>query len=318
MNLYIQYKLKDCGKSKFLIRLIHELEKLGVKCRFEPKKADVALIMYKFRDKIPKCPKVARIDGIPVSGHARDKWIVKKKIGKDVNKCQAIIYQSYFSQNMVNAIMKPKVKRQYVIWNGASSKEFDVEPIKSEHEKNIILSSKWYMREDRIWKRLREMWDIAVNYVCMRSSNTCFWIAGETNGIEKSWPKHDRIKFLGHLSNKELKPYLKMADIILHLSWFSWCDNALIEAMHAGCYPITNNTGGNPEYVRACNGTILNIDKSIPYKKMAKLIPPKFDKNIVMNAIEDVLKERTEINLEPINIKNIANQYYEVFKKVAR
>ena len=318
MKLYIQYKFKDCGKSKFLQRLIPELEKLGVQCSFESKKPDVALILTRFRDDIPKCPKVIRIDGIPILSHQRDKWVVKKKIGAHVNKCQAIIYQSHFAQTMVNAIMKPKVKKQYVVWNGASPEEFDVEPNKSDYEKNIIICSKWYSGEHRPWKRLREMWEVAVHYVNSRSPNTCFWIIGEIGGLEKDWPTHDRIKFTGYLPNNELKHYLKMGDIMLHLSWFSWCDNALIEAIHAGCYPITNNVGGNPEFVKACGGMALEIDEPIKAERMKKYIPPKFNIDTVMNAIDDVFITRPMTTTEPIHIKNIAKQYYDIFKKVAK
>lgn len=318
MKLFIQYKLKGCGKSKFLLRLIPELEKLGVECSFESDKPDVALILTRFRKDVPKCPKVVRIDGIPILKDKRTRWVIKKKIGSHVNKCQAIIYQSYFSQYMVNGIMMPKVKRQYVIWNGVSPEEFNVEPVRSEYNRNVIISSKWYSGEDRPWKRLREMWEVAVNYVSTRSSNTCFWIIGETNGVEKSWPVHDRIKFIGRLDTKKLNRYLKMGDIMLHLSWFSWCDNNLIEAIHAGCYPITNNVGGNPEFTRDCGGMVLEIDEPIRNKRMKKNTPPKFDIDVVMNGIDEVFRKRPVTIVEPVHIKNIAQQYYKVFKKVAK
>jgi glycosyltransferase involved in cell wall biosynthesis len=316
MKLYIQYELNETGKSKFISRLIPALKKRGVKIQFKEKGADVALLLTRNRDKFPKIPVAIRMDGTNITNTSGAKKRIKKKILPAMNKSKAIIYQSEFCKYMLNGIIQPKVKKQYVIYNGAHPDEFDVNPRVSEHYKNVLMSAKWFDgKHHRDYKRLRQMWEIAVRYVTIHSGNTCFWIAGETGGVEKQWPKNDRIKFVGHLSDRPLKHYLKMADIYLHMPWYSWCDNSLIEAITAGCIPIVSNVGGNAEVVEDCGGMILDVDQKLAAKRTNNG-PPPLNVYTVTDAISHVFNTNIKLNQRPIHIDTIARKYKQVFEEL--
>ena len=313
MKLYLQYKLKDCGKSKFLSRLIPALKKIGVKTQFKEKGADVALLLTRAREKFPKIPTCVRMEGITILKNKKDEDRAKK-ILKSVNKCDAIIYQSEFCKYMLNGILKPKVKKQFIIYNGADPKEFDVKPAEHQYYRNVIIAAKWFDgKRYRDYKRLRQMWECAVQYVNIQSGTTNFWIAGETGGIEKAWPKHDRIQFLGHLDDKTLKSYFKASQVYLHMPWYSWCDNSLIEAISAGCTPVVSNNGGNAEVADDCNGIVLDLDRKISAKRTNNG-PPPLNAYKVMEGINEAYNSMREVSQEPIHIGRIAQKYKEVFE----
>lgn len=323
MRLFIQYKLNNTGKSKFLSRLIPELEALGVKVQFKEKKADIALLISRNRnkpfDKLPKCPKVIRLDGLDISTEKKERTRYRVRTRHEINPCDAIIYQSKFCKYMYDGIVKPRVGKTYIIHNGANPVDYvNIPVVKSDYTKNILLVSKWFQKKHRYYKRLHKMWEIAQYYINLRSSDCCFWIAGETNGIVKTLPKHDRIRFLGQLPEEDLKPYMRLCDVILHLSWFSWCDNSLIESIIAGCVPIVSNQGGNAEVVEKCNGIVLGLDKPIAAERIESPFPPDIDRNMVMDAIDTALISPPRIYIPPIHIKNIAKEYFKVFEEVLR
>jgi len=83
----------------------------------------------------------------------------------------------------------------------------------------------------------------------------------------------------------------------------------------AGCIPISSNQGGNAEFVKKCNGIIVDIDREIKPKYM-RLKPPKINEQRVFEGIDQAFRLSPEINIEPIHIKNIAKQYKEVFEAV--
>ena len=314
MRLYIQYSLNDSGKGRFLNRLIPALKKIGVKTQFKEKGADVAMLLTRARDKFPKIPTVVRMDGITILDNKEERKRIKQKILPSVNKCNAIIYQSEFCKYMLNGIFKPKVKKQYVIYNGADPKEFDVKPVESKYYRNVIMAAKWFDgKRFRDYKRLRQMWECAVQYVNMQSGTTNFWIAGETGGIEKNWPKHERVQFLGHLDDKTLKSYFKASQIYFHMPWYSWCDNSLVEAISAGCMPVVSNNGGNSEVAEDCNGVVLNMDQKMRAKRTNNGAPP-LNAYKVMEGINEGFNTMREVDQSPIHIDNIARKYKKVFE----
>ena len=318
MNLYVQYKLKTCGKSKFLTRLIPELDRLGVKVQFEEKGADVALLISRCRGKFPKIPTVVRMDGITLLDTKDERDRLRNKIRPSVNKCNAIIYQSEFCRRMLNGILKPKVKKQYVIFNGANIQDYFVKPAESDKLQNVLISSKWFDGKNfRYHKRLREMWEVAVEYCSMYSGDTKFWIAGETGGEEKHWPKHDSIEFLGHLDSLTLKRYYVLCDVMLYLAWYDWCPNQVIEVLCAGVPVVCNNNGGVPEIVKN-NGIICNIDVMMPTKRIASNMPPAFNRLTVLENLRDVLHSPPNLDIWHVNIRNVAKQYKKVFEEVLK
>ncbi|MCP4651118.1 MAG: glycosyltransferase [PVC group bacterium] len=325
MKIYLDHKIDESGKMKFMQVLIPELKKLGVKFS-DYKKADLILGINKFRTGVTddkhrkikdKKKRVLRIDGIHFEKSKRNRW-GNRVVKEDALRANAIIWQTEFCRDMWKKIMNIRNKKEVVIFNGRDPDDYkNVTPIKSAYKRNVVLCSKWFAGKHRYNKRLHKMWEIAWTYVSS-TRDTCFWILGETNGTERNWQKNERIKFVGHLPEDEVKQYLKMADVYLHLSWFSWCDNSLIEAICAGCIPIVSNVGGNAEIAECCNGIVLNLDKPIKAKLMKNVKPPEIEIKPALEAIDQAFEKPPELHIPGVHIKNIAKEYYEVFKEVLR
>jgi glycosyltransferase involved in cell wall biosynthesis len=326
IKLYYDHPLGDSGKEKFLIRMVKPLKDLGVSIVEDYKKSDIIIGCNKFRARIKKgkhrkktdnIPRVLRLDGIHYELTKRNKW-ANRIVKEDADRANAIIWQTNFCKKAWKKIMGIKNKNEFTIFNGANPEDYvppNNEGIKSPYKKNVILLSKWYSGEHRWNKRLIEMNTIAYNYV-FGENDVCFWILGETNSLEEKFAKHERIRYLGHLPEKEVRKYLRMADVMLHLSWFSWCDNSLVEAICAGCVPITNNIGGNAEVNECANGIIVDIDKPFKQKMMKSTKPPDFDYKPVFEALDQAFDNPPRIYVPGVHIKNIAKEYYEVFRKV--
>lgn len=314
MNLYIQYELNETGKGKFLRRLIPELESLGVGVQFNSKGADLALLVIRNRDKkLPKCPKIIRLDGLSLNPEDRNKY--KYRLKHEINPCDAIIYQSKFSKYMYDGILKPKVKKTFIIHNGADPKEFDVEPHKSDYPINVLLMSRWYRKQERAYKRLRQLVPWIYTY-CSLNEKTKFWIIGEKDP-DMYYFSSEQVEFIGQLEDCDLKPYLKMADIYLHMPEYSWCDNSLIEAICAGCYPVVSNIGGNAEVVAKTVGTIIDNDLKVKAKREYDYEPQSIDWKELTERMTNLGKPIASVNSDSaIHIKNIAKQYYNAFKEV--
>jgi len=329
ISLFIDHKLDESGKGSFLTRMVPHLKELGVKIVEDYKKADLILsvnkfragiIQNKYRKKTDNIPRILRIDGIHYEKSRRNRW-ANLVVREDALRANGIIWQTNFCKIAWKKILKIKNKNEFTIFNGANPEDY-VPPhnkgIESIYKKNVIMLSRWHSGSHRWNKRLKEMHEIAIEYA-NKTDDVCFWVLGETNGIEKNFlDEYGHVKYMGHLPPNEVKQYLRMADVMLHLSWFSWCDNSLVEAICAGCVPITNNIGGNAEINECANGIIVDIDKPFKQKMMKSTKPPEFEIKPVLDALNKAFEYPPRIYIPGVHIKNIALEYYKAFKEVLR
>jgi len=314
MRLYLQYQPNDTGKGKFTSKLIPELEALGVSVKTENHKCDIAMSYSYIRDTKCRLPTVLRVDGIYI-----DQGILRPgrdaRIKDGVAFADAVIWQSDFSKNIAGHFVGLNRKRNYVIFNGDSEANYSsVVPQKSDYKRNIIISAKWQDGHDRkrVHKRFKEHCKIARDY-CEIDKNVCFWIIG--NNQDKYY-ESDRIRYLGWLSDEEIKPYLKMGDIYLYVPWYDWCPNSVVEAMTAGLHVVCNNNGGQKELVDGY-GTVVNCDEEITIKSFKKQNVPKPNRDTVIDKIKEIFSGNVASKINPkINIKEIAKQYKNVFEDV--
>ena len=232
MKLFIDYDINNSGKGKFLQRLIPALEKIGVESSFKNKGCDVALGISRWRNK-PDLPRVLRVDGIYLDGDdKRDRWI-NAEIAKSIKKSDAVIFQSRFAMKMVIKRLDPKIKRAFVIYNGANPQDYEVEKIDTGFEHNIIASAKWCNRHGlRKSKGLVESTEMLLR--C--KDDVGLFIAGE---VPEKY-RVNRIKYLGRLEEPELRRWLKTCDTMVYMAQYDWMPNALVEAKVAGCKIIYN------------------------------------------------------------------------------
>jgi len=314
MRVFVQYEKNDTGKGCFLDRLEREIRNHGVKFEYkDPKKCDVSLSFTHWR-KPCSLPSVLRIDGIYLHLSKSVQWR-NDVIKRDIKKADAVIWQSKFCYKMVGNMLA-KGKRNYTIFNGMNPSDFDdVKPIESPYKRNIVFSAKWGYKTrkgERVFKRYKDCAKIARNYTEM-DKNACCWILGNTP--DKKY-RSDRVKYLGWLKQEKVKQYLKMADCIVHIPYFDWCPNSVVEALAAGCYGIAGNSGGQSELVGEY-GTVVQIDTPMKPKHIQPHKVPKIDRGVVLHAIEKFYLDKPAVVMNPnIHIENVAKQYAKVFTDV--
>lgn len=305
MRLYINYKIKESGKGKFLKMLIPRLEDMGVKCSFKKSKQDIALGIRYWRGEI-NMPCVLRVDGVYIWKNKKTFWrnnLTKKAI----KQSDAVIWQSNFCKYMASGLLKVKAKRDFVIFNGADPKNYCCPLKNTEHKYTVIMSARW---KNRPWKRLKDCIKVAEE-VRGRNIDAVFLIAGKVN--EKI--KKDGIYTLGHLPDDRLKCLLAGSDAMLNLSYNDWCPNAVVEALCAGLPVVGNNCSGIREIV-GDNSRIVDVDPSPQAKYLKVDKPPKINVNKVADALVDVLHNSEKKVIDKVNIDVIARQYKNVFEEV--
>jgi glycosyltransferase involved in cell wall biosynthesis len=298
------------GKGNFVQRLAKELKQYVV--INEGKEFDIALHLIKIKKKINARNNVIRYDGI-YHNTAQDYKAINSDIAGSMKKANGAIYQSQFSKIMCERYLGKFNGKSCVIFNGIDVSSYNsIKPIKSSFGINVIAVANW-----RPHKRLR---DIIECFLLSDVPDSCLWVIGDLtrSGLSKQDIKiyqQKNVKFSGQLKQVVLSRYYALCQISIHLCWFDWCPNSVVESIAADCIVISNNVGGTHELVSRSNGIVCNIDEEYNYKPVELYKPPKFDRRIVAEAINNAVRPRV-INKECIDIKNIAKQYFEFFKEI--
>ena len=200
-----------------------------------------------------------------------------------------------------------------VISNGAPVDTMNsISKAESDTAFNVITASRW-----RPQKRLT---DIVECFLGADIPDSTLFVAGNLKQSDLNLGRYQgnaKIKFLGVLSQPQLQGYLHLANSFVHLSWIDWCPNSVVEAI-CSCKPvITNNVGGTHEIVAPSNGFVCDIDKPYDLNPVKLYVPPKFDRDIVSEAILKSLQPR-EISNSHLDIKLIAQQYVSFFSELLK
>ena len=309
MKVYIQYRVNNTGKGKFLGRLLPAFDRLGVEYAFKEKGCDVALGFTRWRKRPPQMPRVLRVDGIHLVKGDRERY--RNALIKDsIKKSHLVIWQSHYARFMCKRSLSVQPRADTVIYNGADPKDYDVEPIQSPYPKNVILSAKWMASNQHVrkHKRLKDSIKIARHYTTTHP-DVCFWIAGRWRELAK---KHPRVVYLGLLKEPVLKRYLKMADVMLYLAYYDWCPNAVVEAMAAGAKIVSGNNGGHAEFAHY----VTQIDEPIRKYELKNRTPPMFKFRPVIEQLDTALANTNRPKLdERLHIDTVAKQYVEALRK---
>jgi len=316
MKVFIQYDKNDTGKGQFLSRLERAIAKIGVTFEYDsPLGCNVTLSFTHWR-KPCSLPSVLRIDGIHLHLTKNVEWR-NEQIGKDIKDADAVIWQSKFCYDIVGGLLGVG-KKNYTIFNGMDPADYDsVVSAQSPYRRNIVFSAKWRNKTregERYFKRYKDSAKIARDYTEM-DQNTCAWILGNTPDQKYA---SERVVYTGWLEPQQVKAYLKMADCVVHIPYFDWCPNSVVESLCAGCYGIVGNSGGQAEFVGKY-GTVVQIDKRVKPKMVNAVDVPKIDRGLVIHAIADYFRDMPRVVLNPeIHIDYVAARYKEVFDAVAR
>ena len=296
------------GRGFFLNTLAEELANQGVDVVFGDAAHDVSLHPIRLWKKTRK-PRILRLDGV-YHDTGKD-WKAKNEgIKASVSAADGVICQSTFSRIMAIAYLDMPVEKSTIIFNGSK-----VEPKKYDYIfscKNVFLAvSKW-----RPHKRLT---DIIESFLLAEIDDSELIIIGDTTKSDCDTLKYshnNRIIFAGAITDREkLLSYYYHAIASIHLCWFDSCPNSVVEAICCGCPVITNNVGGTCELVTSSGGVVCHIDQPYDLFPVDLYHPPCIDRVIVAEAMVQMAKEKPKITSDHVDIKNIARQYIEYFKR---
>lgn len=295
------YRSGHTGKANFLRRLVGAMRELSFNVKIvESGKCDLALTLFK-PPKTGYGPRnIARVDGVYYSTKNDER---NKPIGAHLSRCDGIIYQSKFSRGLIDNFIKPYYKiraKEKVIRNGCDIRQ-GIIPIKSNYPKNAICCARW-----RRHKRLKESVKL-----CLSVDDLCLWVVGDADYKVK----HERIKYLGIVHQKELPRYYAMADVLIHLCPFDNSPNSVVEAIACGTPVLATRSGGAPELIDG-NGIISRAEKPFSFRPTNVDKPPKIDMNVLRIDLNKILCNNIKVDPSKVDINNIARKYYDFFRKI--
>jgi glycosyltransferase involved in cell wall biosynthesis len=121
-----------------------------------------------------------------------------------------------------------------------------------------------------------------------------------------------KVEFIGAISNKKVPEFLSKVDLFLFTSHFEGCPNALLEAMMAGCVPISWNIHGITDYIIDDNETGFLIDAG-NYKAYARTI---YQLNSDRELIKRMSQKAIAVSRKRFTSVITAKKYAKLFAKV--
>ena len=300
------------GKGKFILRLIPELKKLGCEITDDINEpVDVDFQISRWHYKPTKCKKtVLRIGPAHVDSAKNHKWLNSRK-AKAIKRADGVIFQSKFGRKMVkNFIAKPK-GLSTVILNGAPVGEYkNGGTEEAAHVYNFLAST-------RIWKKQKRLMHIKKGFLEACIPSSCLWIAGDDNRQpgEERFDNDICIKRIGPCDDNMLLDLYTTCDALIHMVWLDCCPNQVVEALAGGCKVICNNAAGTKELVEPSGGIVLDTEKKWNKQPVKTECPPTASKELIAWGLKEILKKDPP-KTDHIDIKNIAKQYYDFFRKV--
>ena len=243
-------------------RLAQGFLKKGHKVIYDnPNKSDICLCIIESGKTLRQVDRkktkiVVRLDGI----YAKDYWnnspgrewrpdmtALHQAIKRDVENVDHMIYQSYFSKQLVDAEIIERKDNFSIISNGVDTNTFVVQSRKPDGFINIF--SHGVMRNDYLMESLIGVY----KELKLRNHNVRLVLVGGMDSqcsVIFNQNKHDKdIIHLGSVPNSNLPKIFINADIGLYPRQASSCDNSVIESLSCGIPIVIPKFGGNSELI---------------------------------------------------------------------
>ena len=133
---------------------------------------------------------------------------------------------------------------------------------------------------------------------------------------EQEKVEHKNIRYLGRLLPSELFIVLKHSRGLIHLDWYDWCPNLVVEAIANRIPVLCGAVGGTQELVRE-TGLIAELGDSEPDFSNLKQIVPNIKQDKFNQALELFLDKTSgeAVGLrEDLMMSRVARKYYEFIK----
>tara|TARA_Y100000034_G_C6906043_1_gene420473 strand:+ start:940 stop:2166 length:1227 start_codon:yes stop_codon:yes gene_type:complete len=149
--------------------------------------------------------------------------------------------------------------------------------------------------------------------------NITFLIIGKKRDYYKKLNKivvrlelKDKVKFIGHVKNKQIKKYYSIADLVVHpCYYYEPLSRMLLEALSFGIPIIATDVGGNKEIAKHNkNGYLIHNQKKLKESIIKILTNKKISKKFSKNAL---IKLEKEFSYESVSSK-LLKEYFKFSK----
>jgi len=313
------------GPSKFMGKLVEGLRAAGVQVVFRQDQGcqcSLTLPHWKYRAK--GIPRIMRADGTMPGGSDKR----RRRYGRRIRNADFVIWQSEFARDNASKLFKVKPYGA-VIYNGDDPKKYKVEPLPADGKFHVLLCANWYSAAKmkrrnrkkrhhgkyRPEKRLDAMLEIAEVYT-QKNPDVVFWVAGKTG---KEPPKNPNIVFLGTLKSDELRRYQISANCMLHIGYFEWCPNTVVESLVAGTPVICLNNSGSEELVKLGYGEVLPIEGKIDVEHYRRSrVMPTVPYGPIYEALDRWVRCVEKRPAEALFMENTVKRYVKVLKLISQ
>ena len=259
-----------------------------------------------------KIPKIVRLDGIGLDdpSFTREEYCgFRTEMQKTLKEADAIVYQSEFSKRSFEAVYGVAEVPVAVICNGAPdalfAKNYEVDKLIDSNR--LVVAGRDSPRK-RITETVRRFIESPF------SNHYELVVVGDIQEQEKV--EHKNIRYLGRLLPSELFIVLKHSRGLIHLDWYDWCPNLVVEAIANRIPVLCGAVGGTQELVRE-TGLIAELGDSEPDFSNLKQIVPNIKQDKFNQALELFLDKTSgeAVGLrEDLMMSRVARKYYEFIK----
>lgn len=159
-----------------------------------------------------------------------------------------------FQSNWAREYLSPFIKKDgVVIINGADENIFKPEGEKIEKDGNpVYLYVRYNLDETKHW---HQVW-YEYQMVYRQNNEAMLWLVGRWPGevIQYNFDffMGERYRYFGVIEDpREMAKIYRSADVLIAPYYYDACSNVIIEAKLCGCKLMVNNTGGNPDILKA-------------------------------------------------------------------
>lgn len=252
-------------------------------------------------------PLVLRLDGIypDKTGLCHQ---INEEIKETYSRANGVIFQSEFTRSVVTSVFGPPPGLEVVIYNGSFHNESSFAN-KCEGRHRLLILSRWGDRQ-----RNDEAVRCFVDYP--RNNEYDLLIAGKVPPVNRI--AHPRVQYLGRLHPSQVLRTLKSCAGLLHLAWYDWCPNSVIEALTSGVPVICTNLGGTKELVKE-SGIVIENDNAFDWTNpdLMSNVPP-IRQELFNNALDRLLEgtETFQFPRKDLFIQRTARAYVDFFGRV--
>ena len=249
-------------------------------------------------------PLITRLDGVGFDNYSLDvqqREFVKERISKTVSASEGLIFQSEFAKTAYESAYDIGPRENVIIANGLTPKNHVAIEKRVKSEKPVLIVGGRTSPRKRIENTIRCFIDSPYN------NDALLKVIGDVTPI-----RHSSVHFLGRLSPQNLFSELLAAQGLIHLDWYDWCPNLVIEDLVAKTPVLSGNVGGTPELVKD-SGVCVDLDDPVPEFNTTHLTPvPDIQQeafNTGLGKFMDYIHVDMMAEREDLFINNVARKY---------